>query len=155
MENRFIMVSGQPMASLLGSLLAACGRKDLQVVLPDQTLKKSEKELLVADKEPVLRCAVGFPRCLAAYPLREDPRLRGLQQLSTYSLKSDCADYTARGLHLTPEGYTAFEIVGVGCIGRVRLKSLAKGEEELILAATAAAVMCGIPLAKALACLQG
>ncbi|MDD4807453.1 MULTISPECIES: hypothetical protein [Caproicibacterium] len=150
MESRSIVVSGEPMVSLLNRLLQSCGLTDLQAVLPG---KEKKKVLLVADREPMLRYVSGFQRCLASYPLREDPRLHSVQ-LFTYSLESDSADYNARGLHVTPQGYTAFEIVGVGCIGRVRLKSLAEGEEERILAAVAAAVVCGAPLAKVLSCLQ-
>ena len=75
-------------------------------------------------------------------------------KLTTYSLENDCADYTARGLHRTPEGYTAFEIVGTGCIGRVRLQNLPEGGERAILEAASAAVVCGAPFALVLGCLH-
>ena len=150
MTGSSIVVENQKIAELLNRLLQDCGRDTLRAVPPGQ---ESAQGLLLADCAEVLRLARDFPACLAANPLRQDARLAG-KKLTTYSLQNDAADYTARGLHTTAEGYTAFEIVGVGCIGRVRLRRPPRGEEETILAAASAAVVCGAPFAQVLASLQ-
>lgn len=150
MVSPCIVVGNEKIADLLNRLLQDCDRKALQAVLPGS---ETDKKLLVANNTGMLRFAEGFPSCLAEYSLCGDTRLAGTK-LTTYSLQNDAADYTARGLHTTAEGFAAFEIVGVGCIGRVRLRGLPDGEEETILAAASAAVVCGAPFAQVLATLQ-
>ncbi len=150
MSCQSIVVGEKSTVDLLNRLLLDCGRDCLQAVLPGQ---EQEKKLVVADSEEMLQWVKGFPRCLAVYSLRDRPELSGLE-LTTYSLENDSADYTARGLHRTPEGYTAFEIVGTGCIGRVRLQNLPEGGENTILEAASAAVVCGAPFAQVLGCLH-
>ena len=74
-------------------------------------------------------------------------------KLITYSLGRDDADFTARNMRKTPDGGTAFEIVGFGVIGRVRLKG-GLSDVEPLLAAACAAVGAGIPFAEVLKALN-
>ncbi|HCC03138.1 MAG TPA: hypothetical protein DHW78_04375 [Ruminococcaceae bacterium] len=150
MTSQSIVVGKEETARLLNRLLKDCGWEQVKAVLPG---KEQQKKLLVVDSPEMLRWVQGFPQCLAEYTLREDPRFAGVK-LTTYSLENDRADYTARGLHTTPEGYKAFEIVGTGCIGRVRLRMLPACGEELILIAASAAVVCGAPFAQVLSSLH-
>lgn len=150
MVSSSVVVEKEETARLLNRLLKDCGREHLRAVLPG---REKEKELLLVSSAAMLQYAEGFSKCLAEYSLHEDSRLVG-KQLTTYSLKEEAADYTACGLHTTAEGFSAFEIVGVGCIGRVRLRSLPQGGEETILMAASAAVVCGAPFAQVLASLQ-
>ena len=104
--------------------------------------------LLLCDSKEA-EYAKNFSICVADYELAALPALEGLKLL-TYSTTSNSADFTARNIRQTPEGFTAFEIIGVGVIGRVKLVA---GSEESIgcaLAAAAAAIACGIPFAEVL-----
>lgn len=75
-------------------------------------------------------------------------------RLLTYSARSDNADFTARNIrNFQDKGY-AFEMVGVGVIGRIQLRS---GKEQAVrgsLIAASAALTCGIPFAEVLGALN-
>lgn len=75
-------------------------------------------------------------------------------RLLTYSATSDNADFTARNVrNFQDKGY-AFEMVGVGVIGRIQLRS---GKEQAVrgsLIAASAALTCGIPFAEVLKALN-
>lgn len=75
-------------------------------------------------------------------------------RLLTYSATSDNADFTARNVrNFQDKGY-AFEMVGVGVIGRIQLRS---GTEQAVrgsLIAASAALTCGIPFAEVLRALN-
>ncbi len=86
-------------------------------------------------------------------PDRQKPP--GFQNVVTYSTKWDCADFTARNIRQLPNGTTAFEIVGVGIIGRARLGEGLGGDVEAALAAAAAAMAAGMPFAEVLKALNG
>lgn len=150
MVSQSIVVHTEETAALLNRLLSGCGRGELHAVLPGQ---ENEKKLLVADCEQMLDYVSGFSTCLAAYDLRDDKRLAGVK-VTTFSTTNNAADYTAHGLRVTPEGFTVFEMVSVGCIGRVRLHRLPASGQEPVLAAAAAAVVCGAPLAQVMETLQ-
>lgn len=103
--------------------------------------------------EEILSRAKDFTACVTDYdtpiPLSAD-YLTHCNMLS-YSAESDNADFTARNIHATEQGI-AFEIVGVGVIGRVKLN-----EPELVktsLVAASAALACGIPFADVLSALN-
>lgn len=68
-------------------------------------------------------------------------------KILTYSTSSDNADFTARYIH-TLDRETAFEIVGVGVIGRVRLRHPDLVKASLI--AASSAISCGISFADVL-----
>ena len=87
-----------------------------------------------------------FSCCVVDYarPLREKVEA---ERFLTYSMESDFADLTARGLRETPGGNLAFEIVGVGVIGRVRLCSKPMVSVKTLLASAAGALACGAPFA--------
>lgn len=72
----------------------------------------------------------------------------------TYSATSDNADFTARNVRNFQEKGYAFEMVGVGVIGRIQLRS---GTEQAVrgsLIAASAALTCGIPFAEVLGALN-
>lgn len=71
-------------------------------------------------------------------------------QMLTYSACSDNADFTARNIRSFPNKGFAFEMVGVGVIGRIQLRN---GSEQAVrgsLIAASAALTCGIPFAEVL-----
>ena len=72
----------------------------------------------------------------------------------TYALGRDDADCTAHIIRTTPDGHVAFEIVGIGVIGRVRLRGGLSCVGDA-LAAAAAAVGAGVPFADVLTALNG
>lgn len=75
-------------------------------------------------------------------------------RLLTYSATSDNADFTARNIRNFQEKGYAFEMVGVGVIGRIQLRS---GSEQAVrgsLIAASAALTCGIPFAEVLKALN-
>lgn len=162
MRAKNIGVAQARVAQLLAGVFSACGREDLRAVAPDECA--GEPVLLVAHCAALLAHAGRYRRVLAPYALRQQALQTGTAALTTYSLDSDAADYTARNLRRTPEGFIAFEIVGVGCIGRIRLQGrlpvppgaplLPREEQEDILAAVAAAVSCGVSFADALDAMQ-
>lgn len=89
-----------------------------------------------------------------------DYELTGLSGLSvkkpfmTYSTDNNNADFTARNIRITPDGFVAFEIVGVGIIGRVKLNTGDTAAVNNALAAAAAAIGAGIPFADVLKALN-
>ena len=151
MQMRSIVAAEERTRTLLSALCEACGRTDLEAVAPDGEM--GAPLLLVVDRPTLLAHADAFPKVLAEYSLRAALPLSTCA-VTTYSLEEDGADYTARNLRTTPEGFTAFEIVGTGCIGRARLRHLPAGGQSVILQAVGAAVACGVPFADALSALQ-
>lgn len=89
-------------------------------------------------------CVTRFHKDTDGEPLPEFPKV------VTYSTEYDSADFTARNIRLLPEQITAFEIVGVGIIGRARISSPDPVEVEPALAASAAAIAAGVPFAEIL-----
>ncbi|HEX3037693.1 MAG TPA: hypothetical protein VHO94_01700 [Oscillospiraceae bacterium] len=99
--------------------------------------------------EQVLSHARDFVGCVMDYDMHVPSSADYFTdcKILTYSTGSDNADFTARYIH-TLNGETAFEIVGVGVIGRVRLRDSAIVKASLV--AACAAVSCGIPFADVL-----
>ena len=93
-----------------------------------------------------------FSVCVYDYdfPLSKAPDCK----LLTYSTTSDKADFTARNIrNFSNQGF-AFEMVGVGVIGRIHLRN---GSEQAVrgsLIAASAALTCGIPFAEVLRALN-
>lgn len=145
--------SGHTMAALR-DILTLCGR-DNCLVAPVAELPAQEAQpavLLLCDAESV-HGAEHFPVCVAGYEFAAHPELAIFNPL-TYSVKSDSADFTARNIRQTQDGLTAFEVVGVGVIGRVKLSTPKTDAVETVLAAAAAAIACGIPFAEVLEALN-
>ena len=86
--------------------------------------------------------------------MTQDTGFPCVKQCKTYSSKTDLADFTARNIRFTTAGFVAFEIVGVGIIGRVKLNTRDSGAVDDALAASAAAVATGIPFADVLKALN-
>jgi len=109
--------------------------------------------LILADfahvTEQVLSHARDFVGCVMDYEIRVPSSADYLTdcKILTYSTNSDNADFTARYIH-TIDGETAFEIVGVGVIGRVRLQDPNMVKASLV--AASAAIACGISFADVL-----
>lgn len=69
-------------------------------------------------------------------------------------MTEDGADFTVRNIRTARDGSVAFEMVGIGIIGRVRLRSEDPVDAVSALAAFAAAVGAGVPFADALEALN-
>lgn len=106
--------------------------------------------LLLADfthvSEQILNHANTFTSCVMDYDNSVPPFADYLIdcKIRTYSATSDNADFTARYIHTIDEE-TAFEIVGVGVIGRAKLRNPDMVKPSLV--AAAAAISCGVSFA--------
>lgn len=140
--------------AVLKDILVLCGRASCTVAPAHQPIGQNVQPavLLFCDAGKIAD-AQRFPVCVASYELALRPELEGLH-LFTYSIASDNADFTARNIRTTPDGYLAFEIVGVGIIGRVKLTAGCEESVSYALAAAAAAIACGIPFAEVLEALN-
>lgn len=114
----------------------------------------SSSVLLVCDPEYPAE-APGYGACVADYETACLPGFACLRNLTTYSIDRDSADFTAKNIRTSQDGITAFEIVGSGIIGRVRLGPGMHGGVQSALAAASAAVAAGIPFADVLSALNG
>lgn len=140
--------------SILKEILNRCGRNCYRVAPAGEPSAASERRavLLVCNlsdfsvEEP-------FETCVVNYDFAAVPNLAVLHPL-TYSIQSNNADFTARNIRNTPDGFYAFEVVGVGVIGRVKFAATREEQVETALAAAAAAIACGIPFAEVLAALN-
>lgn len=158
----------------LGKIIVVAGRNSLEAVFLKRILSFGKKRnITVSDSEDSLsgtsRAGVllladrngrnlrpsEFATCVVEYSLSQEQEFARLNNTVTYSAEKDGADFTARNIRLTQENRAAFEIVGVGIIGRVRLKS---GDASLVppaLAAATAAIAAGVPFAEVLEGLNG
>lgn len=139
---------------VLKKMLHFCGRDSIRV-LPasapaDPALYPAVLLFCDAVKIPD---ADRFSACVANYNIAARPELQGLNPV-TFSVESDSADFTARNIRRTQDDCTAFEIVGVGVIGRVRLAGDSTRYVETVLAAAAAAISAGIAFAEVLEALN-
>jgi len=134
--------------SILKRILDFCDREiEVTTAVSNQFLQNDKLTLLLLCDAEQADSARNFALCVTNYEFTALPALAGLNLL-TYSTVSDSADITVRNIRQTPEGFTAFEMIGVGVIGRVKIT----GEEFVTpaLAAAAAAIACGIPFAEVL-----
>ena len=136
--------------SVLKNIIALSGRENYVVAAAGEPIPQDAQlvVLLLCDPKDV-ECAKNAPVCVTDYELAALPALVGLN-LITYSTTSDSADFTARNIRQTPDGFTAFEMIGVGVIGRVKLCGGGGESINCALASTAAAIACGIPFAEVL-----
>lgn len=141
---------------LLKKILRNSGRGDVFAVVPAvEAMERGMKTLVLLAAEPL-----GFqdPSLFSVCVTRFQPEWRkpeGFRNVVTYSTEWNGADFTARNIRTLPDGVTAFEIVGVGIIGRVRLAPDCSGDVEAAIAAAAAATAAGIPFAEILSALNG
>jgi hypothetical protein len=140
---------------LLQKILGNSGRNGVFTIVPvDEAMERGLKaSLLFAPVLPVCTEPKLFPVCVTKFrPELQKPE--GFRSVITYSTEWNVADFTARNIRQLPGGASAFEIVGVGIIGRVRLGPGCGGDVEASLAAAAAATTAGVPFAEALAALN-
>lgn len=150
-----VSMSGGRETYLLKKILQNSGRGGVFSIVPfDGAMERGEKAaLLLAPEIPACVEPGLFPACVTKFrPELQKPE--GFAKVVTYSLEWNIADFTARNVRQLPEGAAAFEIVGVGIIGRVRLGRGCAGDVEAALAAAAAATAAGVPFAEALGALN-
>lgn len=136
--------------AVLKNILTLCGRSSYHVAPAGGQLPPGVQPAVLLLCDAVKAGDAGqFSVCVAGYEFAALPELSAFHPL-TYSVKSDSADFTARNIRQTQDGFTAFEIVGVGVIGRVKLAVRTPDSIETVLAAAAAAIACGIPFAEVL-----
>jgi hypothetical protein len=145
--------SGHTIA-VLKDILALCGHSGFEVLPAEEPIGQDVQPLvlLFCDAEKIVD-APRFSTCVTDYELAARPELDGLHPL-TYSITSNNADFTARNIRRTQDGFAAFEIVGVGIIGRVKLAAGCEQSVSTALAAAAACIACGIPFAEVLEALN-
>ncbi|WP_411676275.1 hypothetical protein [Caproicibacter sp.] len=140
-------------AALLKKIFLHCGRGHNLVVEYGDPLPP------VATKSVLLLCgdtAEFDPRDWAVCVVERElsDRAVGAARTITFSMVRNEADFTARDVRTIANGDVAFEIVGFGVIGRVRLPGGDLSEVSGALAAACAAVGAGIPFADVLTALN-
>lgn len=145
--------AGGRVAAALNQIFSLCGRKDCCAVEygTAQSGPAAKTVLLLCRDEKKVNPGE-WSVCVAEREL--SGRAEGAKKLITYSMGRNDADFTARNIRKTPSGQTAFEIVGFGVIGRVRLGGENRAGVEETLAAACAAVESGIPFADVLKALN-
>mgnify|MGYP000912383776 FL=1 len=142
--------------SMLKKILKFCNRENYVISSTDKPTHENIQPavLLLSDVDNRI-FSNEFSVCVSDYAFSAVREISDLQPI-TYSSRSDEADFTAKNIRITENGYLAFEIIGVGVIGRVRLNIKDKSQqgcEEIVsnaLGAASAAISCGIPFAEVL-----
>jgi hypothetical protein len=145
--------NSNPSAAYIKNIFRFCGRENYRVIKYGWPLPKGTVKPVL-----LLRTRISgidlkkWAVCVAEWELSK--YVQGAAKRITFSLKRNDADFTARNIRITPNGNVAFEIVGFGVIGRVRLRGSDLSKVEAVLAAACAAVGCGIPFAEVLSALN-
>lgn len=140
--------------SILRNILEFCGRENYLLAAAADPVPENVQRAVLLLCDAQCPPAGEFSVCVADYAFSAMPEIAALKPL-TYSTSSDSADFTARNIRKLPEGFSAFEMIGVGVIGRVRLATENPDWVGPALAAAAAAIACGIPFAEVLEALNG
>lgn len=152
-ERKIITISGgnERKAYFLKQILMHTGR-DAFAVASAETVREQGKQasVLLTEEPEKFSGSKLFSVCVTCFRPENKGAALSFQKVITYSTVSNDADFTARNVRTLPEGGIAFEIVGVGIIGRVRLKTKNAEDVQDALAATTAAIAAGIPLAEIL-----
>nr|WP_319487498.1 hypothetical protein [uncultured Caproiciproducens sp.] len=135
--------------SILKDILVFCDHENYLLASAGEIIPDHVQPAVLLLCDPEKPNAEGFAVCVADYAFSAMPEISALKPL-TYSTVSDSADFTARNIRKMPDGFTAFEIIGVGVIGRAKLAVDDTDSVVSALAATAAAIACGIPFAEVL-----
>lgn len=145
--------SGSSSAAYLKDIFRICGCENYRVVKYGTILPKGTAKPVLLLRTRINDIDVNkWAACVAEREL--STCVHGAAKRITFSLKRNDADFTARNIRIMPNGKTAFEIVGFGVIGRVRLSGGDLSKVEAVLAAACAAVGCGIPFADVLSSLN-
>lgn len=140
---------------VLKQILSLCKRNSFVIVSADEAMKLDTKTSVLLASEPgEFSNPQNFSVCVTEYSLAKLSIFSDFRDIITYSTERDGADFTARNIRTAQDGTTAFEIVGVGIIGRVRLKTKDKTAVPVALAAAAATIAAGIPFAAVLEALN-
>ena len=140
---------------LLKKIIRDSGRSSVFEVVPaDEAVQRGLRAtVLLAQEPPKAVESESLPVFVTKF-LPEREKIEDSRNIITYSTEWDGADFTARNVRALPDGVTAFEIVGVGIIGRVHLARGCSDDVEAALAAAATATAAGIPFAEALGALN-
>lgn len=143
-------------SAVLRSLLNLCGRGgSFSVLSQDDTPPQCPPSVCLLCTEAKREALPpGRPVCAVEYGLVSGLDPAAFSQIITYSMTEDGADFTVRNIRTARDGSVAFEMVGIGIIGRVRLRSEDPVDAFSSLAAFAAAVGAGVPFADALEALN-
>ena len=140
-------------AAVLKNIFHFCGRDDYHVIEYGEPLPPdTAKPVLLLCTEMAGIDFAKWAVCIVEQELSKD--VVDSAKRITFSLKRNDADFTARNIRATPDGYVAFELVGFGVIGRVRLTGGDIAKVGSVLAAACAAIGCGIPFADVLTVLD-
>ena len=138
---------------VLKKILKICGRDNYHVMPADAPFEPAlQPAVLLYYDVLTVGEACRFPLCVARYESAGLPQLQGLKP-RTFSVENNRADFTACNIRRV-ESLIQFEIVGVGVIGRVKLPCKYEPSVEILLAAAAAAISCGVPFAEVLEALN-
>lgn len=139
-------------ARILAQILRGCGRSNYRLTrAQDCPGAETTSVILICEPEGIEYADRGSV-CVINYAWAD--KLPRTDHLVTFSPELDDADFTAHNIRVTKEGRIAFEIVGMGIIGRVRLGTSRKTALDEALAAATAAIGAGIPFADVLAALE-
>ena len=139
-------------SAALRRIFRFCGRENCRVQPEGEEVPPDGRAVLLICGDGGRLDPGQWAVCVAERELSD--RAAGARRLITYSLGRDDADFTAHNIRTTPDGHVAFEIVGIGVIGRVRLRGGLSCVGDA-LAAAAAAVGAGVPFADVLTALNG
>jgi hypothetical protein len=144
--------NGNRAADFLRGILRLCGRDSYVLSRPGEMLPPGVRPAVFLLCEPgEAPASENCPVCVTDY---EFPVPSGFRQVVTYSMEQNGADFTVRNIRHTKEGLVAFEIVGFGIIGRVKLASDDLSDARAALASSTAAIGAGIPFADVLEALN-
>ncbi len=154
----------QELAPVLEQLFAQCGCGHRYAVcsfeqLQTQGIYGSPYLCLLDSRQDCLQMASSpyqFPLCVMNDALAEAAQAKATapNHVLTYSTSSDHADFTAKNIRCVQEYGCAFEIVGIGIIGRIRLRTAEQADVKIALMSASVCIACGIPFADVLTSLN-
>ncbi len=156
-DKKIIAISGgnERKIHFIKQILAYTGRNAFAITSAETVQKQAKPASVLLTEEPEkFSGSPFFPVCVTCFRSEKQKTELSFHKVITYSTESNDADFTARNIRALPEGGTAFEIVGVGIIGRARLKAGCAEDVQDALAAATAAIAVGIPLAEILEALN-
>lgn len=146
---------GDRVCRFLRGILHFCERENYRLFRAGETLPPEAHPAVFLSCRPGNGAVPGgCPVLVTDFDLAGGFSPGSFEQVITYSMEHNGADFTVRNIRETKDGFLAFEIVGIGIIGRVRLSSREKSDARAALAASTAAIGAGIPIADALEALN-
>ena len=136
----------------LREILSHCRLNDRFLVVPEEgdplVSEGGVPFALVTDSLPDREMLRRFRICISDYD--GSGRNEGEEncRCTTFSTRSEEADFVAKNLHPVASGGNVFELEGLGIIGRVHLGSVSEQTLRCVLIAAAAALSCGVSFAE-------